>query len=143
MDGRCGVGQPCGDGAGKDGEGDESLGRRVESIGAMLQDPRIPEDEKRQLRSAQAEYTEAAGRARRHGIGADAVTVESGVVAWRSAVVPLDRVQSWSVTQSPFQRRHGLHHVSIHVSGVRTVRVLDVSAAQSAALVSALRRSVG
>ena len=84
-----------------------------------------------------------AGRARRHGIGADAVTVESGVLAWRSAVVPLDRVQSWSVTQSPFQRRHGLHHVSIHVSGFRTVRVLDVSAAQTAALVSALRRSAG
>ena len=55
------------------------------------------------------------------------MTVARGAFAWRSTVVPIDRVQSWSTTQSPLQRRHDLHDVVIHVSGARTVSVLDVS----------------
>ncbi len=79
-----------------------------------------------------------ASRSRRHGIGTDAVTIDRGVFAWRSTIVPLDRVQSWSSTQSPFQRRHELHHVSVHVNGVRTVVVRDITSDHRAALLGAL-----
>lgn len=64
--------------------------------------------------------------------------IERGVLAWSSTVVPLDRVQSWTVTQSPLQRRHDLHHVSVHVSGARAVSVLDVTSSQRDALIGAL-----
>ncbi|MEZ5248333.1 MAG: PH domain-containing protein [Ilumatobacteraceae bacterium] len=52
----------------------------------------------------------AAGRARRHGIGAELVVVETGLIVWTRTFVPLDRVQSWRITESPFQRRAGLRH---------------------------------
>lgn len=83
----------------------------------------------------------AAGRARRHGIGADVIVVETGVIVWTRALVPLDRVQSWRVTESPFQRRAGLSTVSIHLAGPagrRSVRVIDASAAQRDALLAAI-----
>ena len=80
----------------------------------------------------------ASGRARRHGVGVDVVVVERGVLGWSRRLVPIDRVQSWGTTQSPFQRRHGLRHVSIHLSGTRSVNVADASDAQAAAIVEAI-----
>ncbi|MCX6520200.1 MAG: PH domain-containing protein [Actinobacteria bacterium] len=83
----------------------------------------------------------ASGRSRRHGIGPDVVVVEAGALAWSRALVPIDRVQSWRTSQSPFQRRHDLHHVHIHLSGRRHVVVRDATGAQAAAVVAAVRRT--
>ena len=80
----------------------------------------------------------AAGRSRRHGVGTEVVVVEGGVLGWSRRVVPIDRVQSWEVTQNPFQRRHGLCHVSIHLSGSRAVQVTDASDAQAATVLGAI-----
>ncbi|CAB4578977.1 MAG: PH domain-containing protein [Actinobacteria bacterium] len=82
----------------------------------------------------------ATGRSRRHGIGDDVVVVEGGTLAWRRSLVPFDRVQSWSVSQSPFQRRHDLHDVAIHLAGHHAVTVKDATVEQRDALLEALRR---
>jgi membrane protein YdbS with pleckstrin-like domain len=79
-----------------------------------------------------------AGRARRHGVGAEAIVVERGALAWRRSLVPLDRVQSWSVDDQPFQRRAGLCTVSIHLAGHRSVRIVDASTAQADRVLEAL-----
>jgi uncharacterized membrane protein YdbT with pleckstrin-like domain len=81
----------------------------------------------------------AAGRSRRHGVGAEVVVVEGGVLGWSRRLVPIDRVQSWETTQSPFQRRHGLCHLSIHLSGSKSVQVTDASEAQAAVVLEAIR----
>jgi len=49
----------------KDRSNDELVAKRMAGIQSQLQTPNLPEDEARQLRSALAEYTEAANRARR------------------------------------------------------------------------------
>ena len=49
----------------KDGANDEVLLKRIAALQAQLQNPTLPAEEARQLRSALAEYTEAAHRARR------------------------------------------------------------------------------
>ena len=49
----------------KDGANDEVLLKRIAALQAQLQNPTLPAEEARQLRSALAEYTEAANRARR------------------------------------------------------------------------------
>jgi uncharacterized membrane protein YdbT with pleckstrin-like domain len=56
-------------------------------------------------------------------------------------MVPIDRVQSWRTSQSPFQRRHDLHHVHVHLSGRRHVVVRDATRAQAAAVVAAVRHA--
>ena len=49
----------------KDGANDEVLLKRIAALQAQLQNPTLPAEEARQLRTALAEYTEAANRARR------------------------------------------------------------------------------
>jgi hypothetical protein len=49
----------------KDSASEDAVARRISGIQAQLQNPSLPDDEQRQLRSALAEYTEVLHRARR------------------------------------------------------------------------------
>ncbi len=84
----------------------------------------------------------ASGRARRHGVGTEVIVVEDGALGWRRSLVPIDRVQSWSVGDQPFQRRVGLCTVSLHLAGNRAVRVVDASVAQAMRVLAALEPAV-
>jgi putative membrane protein len=87
----------------------------------------------------------------RHGIDADGdaasdpseprvLVVESGVVIWHRRVVPLGRVQSVSIRQTPFQRRVGLVTLSLDLAATSPVVVRDVDRDRALDLVRALER---
>lgn len=83
-----------------------------------------------------------AGRRLRSGWDDGVVVTESGVVAWRRSVVPVARIQSVGVVQSPFQRRLGLASVRLDVAGaVWGVELRDLSAADAQLLARRLGMS--
>lgn len=73
------------------------------------------------------------GRRLRSGWTTTAIVTERGVISWRRTVVPVRRVQSVGVSQSPFQRRLGLATVRLDVAGsVGGIELLDVASADVA-----------
>lgn len=83
-----------------------------------------------------------AGRRLRSGWDDGVVVTESGVVAWRRSVVPVARIQSVGVVQSPFQRRLGLASVRLDVAGaIWGVELRDLSVADARLLARCLGMS--
>ncbi len=73
----------------------------------------------------------------RYGFTHNALVYQSGWIVRHKTMVPINKIQSVSFTQSPFDRRNGMAGVSIDVAGVDTtqhhvnVRYLDVEVAQA------------
>jgi putative membrane protein len=66
----------------------------------------------------------------RYGVSATALVAESGRLGWKRQAVALVKVQSVSVTQSPFQRRAGLATLVLDLALTR-VRVRDIDHAEA------------
>jgi hypothetical protein len=71
--GLCAVNQSLKQRRGNDNDNDEVVHQRIAALQAQMQNPTLPEDELRQLRSALAEYTDAASRARRLAVRRSAI----------------------------------------------------------------------
>lgn len=73
------------------------------------------------------------GRRLKSGWTKTGIVTEHGLISWRRTVVPIRRVQSVGVSQSPFQRRLGLATVRLDVAGsVGGIELLDVATTDAA-----------
>lgn len=85
-----------------------------------------------------------AARRMRSGVGGGLIVTERGGVLWRRWTVPVDRLQSVAVHQTPLQRRHDLIDIRLDVAGaLRGVLLRDLSRAAAAEVLDATRTCRG